>query len=73
MAHGGSGDVKPEWFEGIFEKALEKYEGVRADMAREGGKQEALLERIRVSCLVLPPEYSGDQLTKTGTKRDVPL
>lgn len=49
MAHGGSGDVRAEWFEGIFEKGLDKYEGVKGEMKREEGKQGVLLERIRVS------------------------
>lgn len=47
MAHGGSGDVRPEWFEPIFDKALEKYERIKADMGAETAKQEALLARVR--------------------------
>lgn len=47
MAHGGSGEVRPEWFEPIFEKALEKYERIQRDMTDENGKQEALLAKIR--------------------------
>lgn len=50
LAHGGSGDVKPEWFEGIFGKGMEKYERVQKDMADEVSRQEAILDRIRVSC-----------------------
>lgn len=49
MAHGGSGDVRAEWFEGTFDKSLDKYEGVKSEMVREEEKQKALLERIRVS------------------------
>lgn len=49
LAHGGSGDVKPEWFEGIFEKAAAKYDKLRADMDAEAGGQDLLLEQIRVS------------------------
>jgi programmed cell death 6-interacting protein len=48
LAHGGSGDVKAEWFEGIFEKRLSRYERVREDMRNEVGEQEKLLEEIRV-------------------------
>jgi hypothetical protein len=54
MAHGGSGDVRAEWFEGIFDKSLDKYEGVKGEMAREEEKQKALLERIRVSFPLTP-------------------
>lgn len=49
LAHGGSGDVKPEWFEDIFGKGMEKYERVQRDMGDEAQRQETLLERIRVS------------------------
>lgn len=49
LAHGGSGDVKPEWFEDIFGKGMEKYDRVQRDMGDEAQRQEALLERIRVS------------------------
>lgn len=49
LAHGGSGDVKPEWFENLFEKSLGKYDGVKKDMESEVARQERLLERIRVS------------------------
>ena len=49
LAHGGSGDVKPEWFEPIFEKALAKYDDLRDSMAAESATQEQLLEQIRVS------------------------
>jgi programmed cell death 6-interacting protein len=53
MAHGGSGDVRAEWFEGIFDKGLEKYEGAKGEMAREEEKQKVLLERLRVSYFML--------------------
>lgn len=48
LAHGGSGDVRPEWFEGIFENGLKKFEVIKREMEEEVGKQEELLERIRV-------------------------
>lgn len=47
LAHGGSGDVKPEWFEPIFEKALAKYDNLRDDMTSEADTQDELLEQIR--------------------------
>lgn len=49
LAHGGSGDVKPEWFEDIFGKGMEKYEKLLREMVDEAAKQDELLERIRVS------------------------
>lgn len=49
LAHGGSGDVKPEWFEPIFEKALSKYDRLRDSMSQEAITQDKLLEQIRVS------------------------
>lgn len=49
LAHGGSGDVKPEWFEPIFEKALSKYDKLKEDMVAEPASQDELLEQIRVS------------------------
>lgn len=49
LAHGGSGDVKTEWFEGLFEESLRKYDEVKGDMDREVERQEGLLGQIRVS------------------------
>lgn len=48
LAHGGSGDVKTEWFEDLFGKAMEKYDKLKDEMAGEDRTQEQLLERIRV-------------------------
>jgi len=48
LAHGGSGDVKPEWFEGVFDKSMSKYDGIKQDLENETARQERLLERIRV-------------------------
>ena len=41
--------MKTEWFEEIFGKSLDKYDGLREDMNAEEKEQEILLERIRVS------------------------
>jgi programmed cell death 6-interacting protein len=49
LAHGGTGDVKTEWFEDIFGKGLEKYERSKEEMMEEVRKQDGLLEQIRVS------------------------
>ncbi|GMK55878.1 hypothetical protein CspeluHIS016_0209340 [Cutaneotrichosporon spelunceum] len=47
LAHGGSGDVKPEWFDPLFDKAAAKYDRLRDDMDAESGGQDGLLENIR--------------------------
>jgi programmed cell death 6-interacting protein len=49
LAHGGSGDVKTEWFEELFGRSIEKYDRLRDEMATETIEQDKLLERIRVS------------------------
>ena len=49
LAHGGTGDVKTEWFEDIFGRGMEKYERLRGEMDEEGKKQDGLLEQIGVS------------------------
>lgn len=51
LAHGGSGDVKTEWFEDLFGKSMEKYDRLKDEMIAEVGLQERLLEQIRV-CMV---------------------
>ena len=48
LAHGGSGDVKSEWFEGIFDKSLVKYQSVQDDMSAAEARQDELLSQIRV-------------------------
>jgi len=48
LAHGGSGDVKTEWFEELFGRSMEKYDRLKKEMTDEAGEQEKLLERIRV-------------------------
>ncbi|WVO14605.1 pH-response regulator protein palA/RIM20 [Cryptococcus depauperatus] len=47
LAHGGTGDVKTEWFEDIFDKGLEKYDIVKKGMNEEANKQDELLDQIR--------------------------
>lgn len=51
LAHGGTGDVRPEAFEGIFEKSLEKYDNAKRGMQEAGQKQDQLLDEIRVRLL----------------------
>jgi hypothetical protein len=51
LAHGGTGDVKTEWFEDIFGKGLEKYEKLKEELMEEVRKQDSLLEEIRVSLI----------------------
>ena len=70
MAHGGSGDVRPEWFEPIFEKALEKYERIKGDMEAETAKQEALLARVAEETDAFLRERKDDPRVK---KREVAL
>lgn len=48
LAHGGSGDVKPEWFEETFERELVKYDRLMREMEGEAAKQEKLLDAIKV-------------------------
>ncbi|RSH85698.1 pH-response regulator protein palA/rim20 [Saitozyma podzolica] len=64
LAHGGSGDVKPEWFEDIFGKGMEKYERVQRDMGDEAQRQEALLERIRTQNEAFLAERKDDPRIK---------
>jgi len=53
LAHGGSGDVKPEWFEDLFGKSLAKYDSVKRDMEAEVSRQDQLLEQIGVRWPIL--------------------
>lgn len=53
LAHGGTGDVRTEWFEEIFGKSMEKYERVKEEMLDEVRKQDGLLEQIRVGPLLI--------------------
>ena len=68
LAHGGSGDVKPEWFEGVFDKSMSKYDGIKQDLDNETARQERLLERVRVSLTVDTVENAE----RAGTERSFP-
>lgn len=66
LAHGGSGDVKPEWFEDLFEKSLSKFDGVKQDMESEVARQDRLLDRIRVGdCASRCPQTGSSMMPKT--------
>ncbi len=60
LAHGGSGDVKSELFEDLFESELRKYDRFSAELKRNKGKQEKLLDGIRVRSI---NRVSGLELT----------
>ncbi|KAL7416997.1 BRO1-like domain-containing protein [Mrakia frigida] len=44
----GAGEVRAEWFEGLFERELRKYESAREEMEGNGREVEVVLEEIRV-------------------------
>ncbi|CAD6580577.1 MAG: pH-response regulator protein palA/rim20 [Tremellales sp. Tagirdzhanova-0007] len=69
LAHGGSGDVKTEWFEEIFGKSLDKYDGLREDMNAEEKEQEILLERIREQNATFLSERKEDPRVKEREER----
>ncbi|KAK4690084.1 hypothetical protein P7C73_g49, partial [Tremellales sp. Uapishka_1] len=69
LAHGGSGDVKTEWFEEIFEQELGKFDRVQNDMEDEISKQEKLLEDIRVANENFLSERKEDPKIKEREKR----
>jgi programmed cell death 6-interacting protein len=51
MSHGSSsGEVKPEWFEDIFEKELRKYHRLIDEMRAHCEQQERVLGTLEVSC-----------------------
>lgn len=60
LAHGGTGDVKTEWFEDIFGKGLEKYEKLKEELMQEVRKQDSLLEEIRVSFHVVVVHHHNE-------------
>lgn len=66
LAHGGSGDVQTEWFEGIFEKELEKYHALVEEMQAQEQKQNRILAKIEVRC---DPEFCLSQLTVVPTSQ----
>ncbi|WVQ79570.1 pH-response regulator protein palA/RIM20 [Cryptococcus sp. DSM 104549] len=69
LAHGGTGDVKPEWFEDIFHKSLEKYEGVQKEMGEEETKQDELLQQIQAQNAAFLAERKDDPIVKARERR----
>ncbi|WVR09313.1 pH-response regulator protein palA/RIM20 [Kwoniella sp. DSM 27419] len=69
LAHGGTGDVKTEWFEDIFHQGLEKYDRVKREMDRESGDQEQLLEQIRSQNDSFLSERKDDPVVKERERR----
>ena len=52
MSHGpSSGEVKPEWFEDIFERELRKYHRLGDEMGAHCEQQERALGTHELSCL----------------------
>lgn len=50
----GAGEVRAEWFEGLFERELRKYESAKEEMEGNGREVEGVLEEIRVSYDLFP-------------------
>ncbi|WWC90377.1 pH-response regulator protein palA/RIM20 [Kwoniella dendrophila CBS 6074] len=69
LAHGGTGDVKTEWFEDLFGRSLEKYDRIREEMNAEGGKQDALLEHIRGQNEAFLSERKDDPVVKERERK----
>ncbi|ODN73147.1 pH-response regulator protein palA/RIM20 [Cryptococcus amylolentus CBS 6039] len=69
LAHGGTGDVKTEWFEDIFHKALDKYEGLRREIDEEAEKQDELLNRIRTQNEEFLSQRKDDPIVKERERR----
>lgn len=69
LARGGSGDVKPEWFEGVFEESLSKYDTLRDSMSEETSTQEQLLEQIRQQNDTFLSERKDDPRVKERERR----
>ncbi|OCF35794.1 pH-response regulator protein palA/RIM20 [Kwoniella heveanensis BCC8398] len=69
LAHGGTGDVKTEWFEDIFHRSLEKYDRIKDEMDREGGRQDQLLEQIRSQNEAFLSERKDDPVVKERERR----
>ncbi|WWD19366.1 pH-response regulator protein palA/RIM20 [Kwoniella shandongensis] len=69
LAHGGSGDVKTEWFEDMFHKSLEKYDRLKDELDAEGSKQEQLLEQIRGQNEAFLAERKDDPVVKERERR----
>ncbi|WOO78376.1 pH-response regulator protein palA/RIM20 [Vanrija pseudolonga] len=69
LASGGTGDVRPEAFEGIFEKAISKYDKIRDDMDAEPAAQDQLLEQIRTQNDAFLAERKTDPRVKEREQR----
>ncbi|WVW85259.1 pH-response regulator protein palA/RIM20 [Kwoniella bestiolae CBS 10118] len=69
LAHGGTGDVKTEWFEDLFGRSLEKYDRIKEEMEAESGKQVALLEQIRGQNESFISERKEDPIVKERERR----
>ncbi|KAK6911000.1 pH-response regulator protein palA/RIM20 [Kwoniella mangroviensis CBS 8507] len=69
LAHGGTGDVKTEWFEDLFGRNLEKYDRIREEMEAEGSEQNALLEQIRGQNESFISERKEDPIVKERERR----
>lgn len=60
----GTGEVKVEWFETLFERELKKYAGFKKDLEANVQETESVLEEIRVRLRVfLPPKLRSKNLT----------
>ncbi len=71
LAHGGSGDVKTEWFEDMFGRSLEKYDRLKDELAVEAAEQDKLLESIRVGTLA--NNIDVKLIKHVGAERDIPV
>ncbi|KAJ9095781.1 hypothetical protein QFC20_006576 [Naganishia adeliensis] len=69
LAHGGSGDVQTEWFEGIFEKELEKYHTLVEEMQAQEQKQNRILAKIEVKNKLFLQEKQEDTRVKHREKK----
>lgn len=49
----GAGEVRAEWFEGLFEREVKKYEAGKKEMEQNADEVERVLEEIRVSLAAL--------------------
>ncbi|WWC71251.1 pH-response regulator protein palA/RIM20 [Kwoniella pini CBS 10737] len=69
LAHGGTGDVKTEWFEDLFGRSLEKYDRIKEEMEAEGSKQDILLEQIRGQNEAFISERKDDPIVKERERK----
>ena len=68
LAHGGTGDVKTEWFEDLFGKSLEKYDSPTKELESEAEAQSKLLERIRVDLFKHAHDTADSKLHRSKIK-----